>query len=169
MQESSRGADHGSDLCLHVSLYAGNCLEHVHTLLIGYRSGGTPGFPRNLRARTGLRAVDEEAVPASAPATSRLFVLPVVARRWVSTDNSTPPKLTVAADGSGDVFPRKLPEACMQSSSSTRVQTVGFGPHPRGATVGDCTFGSSPHPRKSSLTRLQDLRRRRISLSSGRR
>ena len=23
MQESSRGADHGSDLCLHVSLYAG--------------------------------------------------------------------------------------------------------------------------------------------------
>jgi len=54
MQESSRGADHGSDLCLHVSLYAGNCLEHVRTLLIGYRSGGTPGFPRNLRARDGI-------------------------------------------------------------------------------------------------------------------
>ena len=35
-----------------------------------------------------LRAVDEGAVPASAPATSRLFVLPVAARRWVSTDNS---------------------------------------------------------------------------------
>ena len=44
MQESSRGADHGSDLRLHVSLYAGNCSEHVYTLLIGYRSGGTPGF-----------------------------------------------------------------------------------------------------------------------------
>ena len=54
MQESSRGADHGSDLCLHVSLYAGNCLEHVRTLLIGYRSGGTPGFPQNLRARDGI-------------------------------------------------------------------------------------------------------------------
>ena len=54
MQESSRGADHGSDLCLHVSLYAGNCLKHVCTLLIGYRSGGTPGFPQNLRARDGI-------------------------------------------------------------------------------------------------------------------
>ena len=54
MQESSRGADHGSDLRLHVSLYAGNCLEHVCTLLIGYRSGGTPDFPQNLRARDGI-------------------------------------------------------------------------------------------------------------------
>ena len=36
-----------------------------------------------------LRAVDEGAVPASAPATSRLFVLPVAARRWVSTDNTS--------------------------------------------------------------------------------
>ena len=54
MQESYRGADHGSDLRLHVSFYAGNCLEHVHTLLIGYRSGGTPGFPQNLRARDGI-------------------------------------------------------------------------------------------------------------------
>src|SRR6185295_6166998 len=54
MQESSWGADHGSDLCLHVSLYAGNCLKHVCTLLIGYRSGGTPGFPHILRARDGI-------------------------------------------------------------------------------------------------------------------
>ena len=54
MQESSRGADHGSDLCLHVSLYAGNCLKHVCTLLIGYRSSGTPGFPHILRARDGI-------------------------------------------------------------------------------------------------------------------
>src|SRR6185312_5427518 len=54
MQESSRGADHGSDLRLHISLYAGNCLEHVRTLLIGYRLGGTPGFPRNLQARDGI-------------------------------------------------------------------------------------------------------------------
>ena len=37
---------------------------------------------------TELRAVDEGAVPASAPVTSRLFVLPVAARRCVSTDNS---------------------------------------------------------------------------------
>ena len=36
-----------------------------------------------------LRAVDEGAVPASAPVTSRLFVFPVATRRWVSTDNTT--------------------------------------------------------------------------------
>ena len=36
-----------------------------------------------------LRAVDEGVVPASAPATSRLFVLPVAARRWVLTDNTS--------------------------------------------------------------------------------
>ena len=54
MQESSRGADHGSDLRLHVSLYAGNYLEHVRTLLIGYRSGGMPDILRNLRARDGI-------------------------------------------------------------------------------------------------------------------
>ena len=28
--------------------------EHVCTLLIGYRSGGTPGFPHILRARDGI-------------------------------------------------------------------------------------------------------------------
>jgi hypothetical protein len=39
---------------------------------------------------TELRAVDEGAVPASTPMTSRLFVLPVAARRWVSTDNTLP-------------------------------------------------------------------------------
>src|SRR6185312_14720513 len=88
MQESSRGADHGSDLRLHVSLYAGNCSEHVCTLLIGYRSGGTPAFHTFSGRVTELRAVDEGEVPASAPATSRLFVLPVAARRWVSTDNT---------------------------------------------------------------------------------
>ena len=37
-----------------MSLYAGNCSEHVCTLLIGYRSGGTPGFPHILRARDGI-------------------------------------------------------------------------------------------------------------------
>jgi hypothetical protein len=35
-----------------------------------------------------LRAVDEGAVPASAPATSRFFVLPVATRLWVLTDNN---------------------------------------------------------------------------------
>ena len=34
-----------------------------------------------------LRAVDEGAVPASAPATSQLFVLAVAIRRWVLTVN----------------------------------------------------------------------------------
>jgi len=42
---------------------------------------------------TDLRAVDEGAVPASAPATSRLSVLPVAARRWVSADNTLPKRL----------------------------------------------------------------------------
>ena len=76
-------------------------------------------------------------------------------------------KLTVAADGSGDVFPRELPEGYLQSSSLTRVWTVGFGPHPRGATVGDWTFGSSPYPRKCSLSRLQGPNERKPSIPEG--
>jgi hypothetical protein len=47
----------------------------------------------------GLRAVDEGAVPASAPATSRLFVLPVATRRWVLTDNNS--STQVYAPGKG--------------------------------------------------------------------
>ena len=35
--------------------------------------------------------LSEEAVTASALATSRLFVLPVAARRWVSIDNKLQP------------------------------------------------------------------------------
>src|SRR6185295_14795995 len=38
--------------------------------------------------REAADGVDEGAVPGSAPATSRLFVLPVAASRWVSTDNT---------------------------------------------------------------------------------
>ena len=72
-----------------MTLYAGNCSEHVYTLLIGYRSGGTPGFHTFSGCVTELRAVDEGAVAASVPTTSRLFVLPVAARRWVSTDNTS--------------------------------------------------------------------------------
>ena len=45
---------------------------------------------RKPRRVPGLRAVDEGAVPASAPATSRLFVLHVATHRWVLTDNRTP-------------------------------------------------------------------------------
>ena len=78
-----------------------------------------------------------------------------------------PPKLTVAADGSGDVLPRELPEGYLQSSSSTRVRTVGFGPRPRGATVGDWTFGSSPHPRKCSLTCSQGPNEMKPSIPEG--
>ena len=70
-------------LCVQV-----NHRKHVRTFLIGYRSGGTPCVFTSRGALLELRAVDEGAVPASAPATSRLFVLPVAARRWVSTDNS---------------------------------------------------------------------------------
>ena len=54
MQESSRGADHGSDLCFHMFVYAGKSLQARSHLLIGYRSGGTPDFLRNLRARDGI-------------------------------------------------------------------------------------------------------------------
>ena len=88
MQESSRGADHGSDLRLHVSLYAGNCSEHVCTLLIGYRSGGTPGFHTSSGRVTEIAGRRRGSSASSALATSRLFVLPVVARRWVSVDNT---------------------------------------------------------------------------------
>src|SRR6185503_15413448 len=87
MQESSRGADHGSDLRLHVSLYAGNCSEHVCTLLIGYRSGGTPGFHTSSGRVTEIAGRRRGSSASSALATSRLFVLPVVARQWVSVDN----------------------------------------------------------------------------------
>ena len=48
-----------------------------------------------------LRTVDEGAVPASAPATSQLFVLPVAARRWVSTDNRTAGSKTRKLKGFG--------------------------------------------------------------------
>ena len=65
-----------------------NRRKHVRTFLIGYRSGGTPCVFTSCGALLELRAVDEGVVPASAPATSRLFVLPVAARRWVSTDNT---------------------------------------------------------------------------------
>jgi len=53
-------------------------------------------------------------------------------------------KTIVTADGSGDVFSRELPEGYEQFPSITRVRTVGFGPRPRGATVGDWAFGKSP-------------------------
>src|SRR6185312_8545776 len=88
MQESSRGADHGSDLRLHMSLYAGNCSEHVCTLLIGYRSGGTPGFHTSFGRVTAIAGRRRGRSASSALATSRLFVLPVVARRGVSVDNT---------------------------------------------------------------------------------
>ena len=58
-----------------------------------------------------LRAVDEGAVPASAPATSQLFVLPVATRRWVLTDNRTahfPPRFrqpTTLVKYSGETDP----------------------------------------------------------------
>ena len=70
-------------LCVQV-----NHRKHVRTFLIGYRSGGTPCVFTSRGALLELRAVDEGAMLASAPATSRLFVLPVATRRWVLTDNS---------------------------------------------------------------------------------
>ena len=89
MQESSRGADPTARTNVYTSLcMQANRLKHVRTFLIGYRSNGTHDFHTFSGRVTELRAVDEGAVPASAPATSRLFVLPVAARRWVSTDNT---------------------------------------------------------------------------------
>ena len=73
-----------------MSLYAGNYLERVRTLLIGLGQVARPTFSGISGRMTELRAVDEGAVTASAPVTSRLFVLPVAARRWVSTDNTRP-------------------------------------------------------------------------------
>ena len=75
--------------------YVSTCLcmqanrrKHVRTFLIEYRSGGTPYILRNLQRVPDCGPLSEEAVPASAPATSRLFVLPVATRRWVLTDNT---------------------------------------------------------------------------------
>ena len=52
MQESSRGADPTARTNVYTSLcMQANRLKHVRTFLIGYRSGGTPDIPRNLRAR----------------------------------------------------------------------------------------------------------------------
>ena len=70
-----------------MSLYAGNCSEHVCTLLIGYRSGGTPGFHTSSGRMTEIAGRRRGSSASSALATSRLFVLPVVARQWVSVDN----------------------------------------------------------------------------------
>ena len=52
MQESSRGADITARTNVYTYLCTqANRLKHVRTLLIGYRSGGTLGILRNLRAR----------------------------------------------------------------------------------------------------------------------
>ena len=74
--------------------YVSTCLcmqatrrKHVRTFLIGYRLGGTPYVLRNLRCVPDCGPLSEEAVPASAQTTSRLFVLPVATRRLVLTDN----------------------------------------------------------------------------------
>ena len=63
-----------------------------------------PVFHKTSGRVTELRAVDEGAVPASAPATSRLFVLPVATRRWVSTDNRRAVKKKPGVLG-GIIFP----------------------------------------------------------------
>ena len=65
-----------------------NRLKHVCTFLIRYGSCGTPYILRNLRRVPDCGPLSEEVVPASAPATSRLFVLPVPTRRCVLTDNT---------------------------------------------------------------------------------
>jgi len=76
-----------------VSLYAGKPFEaHSTPSRSGIGQVARPAFSIISGRVTGLRAVDEGAVPASAPATSWLFVLPVAARRWVSTDNRRSPR-----------------------------------------------------------------------------
>ena len=87
MQESSRGADHGSDLCFHVFVYAGRSLQ-ARSYLPGRVQVRWHALRLHKPRRVlELRAVDEGTVPASAPATSRLFVLPVATRRSVLTNN----------------------------------------------------------------------------------
>src|SRR6185312_520069 len=56
-------------------------------LLIGYRSGGMPGFHTSSGRVTEIAGRRRGSSASSALATSRLFVLPVVARRWISVDN----------------------------------------------------------------------------------
>ena len=85
---------------------------------------------------TELRAIDEGAVPTSAPATSRLFVLPVAARRWVSVDNSTTNHL--------HPYTTALHTAAA-ASTATVLRGRGFvwhgaGPHPQGANDMSCAI-----------------------------
>ena len=55
MQESSRGADPTARTYVYTCLCTQtNRLEHVRTLLIGYRSGSTPDILRNLQVRDGI-------------------------------------------------------------------------------------------------------------------
>ena len=80
MQESSRGADTTARTNVYTCLCTqANRLKHVRTLLIGYRSSGTPGFPQNLRARDGIagrrRGSSAYQRPGDLPALR-------VARRW---------------------------------------------------------------------------------------
>ena len=89
MQESSRGADPMA------RTYVYTCLctqETIWSTFAPSWSGigqvARPTFSGISGRVTELRTVDDGAVPASAPATSRLFVLPVAARRWVSTNNN---------------------------------------------------------------------------------
>ena len=85
-----------------------------------------------------LRAVDEGAVPASAPATSRLFMLPVATRWWVSTDNSAAgagpkrpgglahgmPQVMVKLTGSLDGREWRRRGGAARSSGGGRTETV---------------------------------------------
>ena len=90
-----------------------NRLKHVCTFLIGYRSGGMPYILRNLRRVPDCGPLSEEAVPASAPATSRLFVLTVATRRWVLTDNTRSPRR------------REIPPTRLFTNSRVSGSTVG--------------------------------------------
>ena len=82
-----------------------------------------------IRWSTELRAVDEGAVPASAPATSRLFVLPAAARRWVSTDNKPVPQLAVACKI--NCGRRQFVVICHVDSKYGEITKENFGPTAR--------------------------------------
>ena len=71
--------------------------EHVYTLLIGYRSGGTPGFPQNLRARDGIcgPSTREQCLPApqQAPGSSCCPSLLAGGFRLTTGINMSPPAI----------------------------------------------------------------------------
>ena len=105
-----------------------------------------------------MRAVDEGGVPASAPVTSRLFVLPVAARRWVLTDNSVtaptsapPLKLSTTLHWPTPFWLRRSPSSRRERSQANPSAAAHRAGHP--VAVSPPFFEPEPSPSHSTSPR----------------